>query len=369
MAQVTAREWLDKINVLNLRDTIKIMNVCGGHERALNQAGLRTLLPEKVELIPGPGCPVCICPEEAISTAIEIALNEPVIVVTFGDMLRVPINADKGKPRSLEQARALGGDIRPIASPLDARVIAQQHPDQKVLFFMAGFETTTAPTAALIAEGIPDNLLLLLAARRTWPAVAQLLNSNKPGFDALIAPGHVSAVMGGDEWRFVAKEHKLPVAIAGFDADSLLAAIYSVMLQKINSESFLDNCYPSIVKPAGNTTAQQLIDDVFDIVDSPWRGIGTIPSSGYALNKQYAAHDAHIYFKQYTAKHGQKFEMPPGCDCAQVVMGEIYPDQCRLYATACTPSSPIGPCMVSDEGACRIWWANGLHRSNKSKQA
>ena len=144
MNQVTAREWLDKIKALTLRNTIKIMNVCGGHERALNQAGLRTLLPEKIELIPGPGCPVCICPEEAIAMAIEIALNEPVIVVTFGDMLRVPVNpvnAIKGKPRSLEQARTLGGDIRPIASPLEARAIAQQHPDKQVLFFMAGFET------------------------------------------------------------------------------------------------------------------------------------------------------------------------------------------------------------------------------------
>ncbi len=372
MPTINAKQWLDRINALTIPDTIKIMNVCGGHERALNQAGLRTLLPENIELIPGPGCPVCICPKEAIELAIQIALNEAVIVATFGDMLRVPINAAKNAPRSLEQARTLGADIRPIASPIEARTLALQHPEQRVVFFMAGFETTTAPTAALIAEGIPDNLLLLLAARRTWPAVAQLLDSDNgnpnstPGFNALIAPGHVSAVMGSDEWRFVAEQHQLPVAVAGFDAESLLAAIYSVIIQTLNGETRLENCYPSIVKPAGNRTAQKLINQTLDIVASPWRGIGTIPASGYALNKSYRAHDAQIHFAQYANKKNSG-EMPPGCDCAQVVLGKCYPNQCRLYGTACTPATPIGPCMVSDEGACRIWWANGLHKQSAVK--
>ena len=368
MSTQHARQWLDKINAFTLPDTIKIMNVCGGHERALNQAGLRTLLPNNIELIPGPGCPVCICPEEAIAMTIEIAINQPVIVVTFGDMLRVPINAAKGKPRSLEQARALGADIRPIASPIEARALAQQHPEQTVVFFMAGFETTTAPTAAFIAEGIPDNLFLFLAARRTWPAVAQLLDCDTPGFNALIAPGHVSAVMGSDEWRFVAEQHQLPVAVAGFDAESLLAAIYSVIVQTLNHEAQLENCYPSVVKPAGNLIAQCLIDQTLDIVDSIWRGIGTIPASGYALNKDYSSHDANIHFAKYAVQSGHKREMPPGCDCASVVLGKCYPNQCRLYGTACTPSTPIGPCMVSDEGACRIWWANGLHKKSAVKQ-
>ncbi len=368
MSTTHAKQWLDKINALTIPDTIKIMNVCGGHERALNQAGLRTLLPENIELIPGPGCPVCICPEEAIELAIQIALNEAVIVATFGDMLRVPINAAKDAPRSLEQASALGANIRPIASPIEARALALQHPQQRVVFFMAGFETTTAPTAALIAEGIPDNLLLLLAARRTWPAVAQLLDSDTPGFNALIAPGHVSAVMGSDEWRFVAEQHQLPLAVAGFDAETLLAAIYSVITQLLDGEARLDNCYPAIVKPQGNRTAQRLINATLDIIDSPWRGIGMIPASGYALNETYQAHDAHTHFAQYAAERNHEREMPPGCDCAQVVLGKCYPNRCRLYGTACTPATPIGPCMVSDEGACRIWWANGLHKQSAVKQ-
>jgi len=366
MPASSAKMWLDRINSLPLRG-LKIMNVCGGHERALNQAGLRSLLPSNIELIPGPGCPVCICPEQSILMAIEIALNEHVIVATFGDMLRVPVNAARGAPRSLEQARALGADIRPVASPTEARTLALQHPDSVVLFFVAGFETTTAPTAALLAEGIPGNLLLLLAARRTWPAVAQLLNSGSPGFDALIAPGHVSAVMGSEEWRFVAEQHQLPVAVAGFDADSLLAAIYSVIIQHQNNKARLDNCYPSVVKPAGNPTAQRLISETLDIIDSPWRGIGTIPESGYALKKEFHAHDAHIQFARYSSIDNSS-EMPPGCDCAQVVLGKCYPNQCRLYGTACTPSSPIGPCMVSDEGACRIWWGSGLHKQAAVKQ-
>ena len=369
MSNQRARQLLDQINTLPPSDPLKIMNVCGGHERTINLAGLRSLLPDHLELIPGPGCPVCICPEETIAMAMAIALNEPVIVVAFGDMLRVPINTARGEPHSLEQARAAGANIRPIASPLEARAIALRHPTQQVVFFMAGFETTSAPTAALIAEGIPDNLLLLLAARRTWPAVAQLLNCDQPSFDALIAPGHVSAVMGSDEWRFVAEQHQLPVAVAGFDAASLLAAIFSVIQQAINGEATLVNSYPAVVTPAGNRHAQHLIDQTFTIVDSRWRGIGTIPASGYALKKRYRLHDAHIHFSKYSEQSHHKDEMPPGCDCAEVILGKAPPDHCPLYGTACTPSNPVGPCMVSDEGACRIWWSSGLHRQRRAKQA
>lgn len=365
-----AKNWLDRINALPLNNTIRIMNVCGGHERSLNQAGLRSLLPKYIELIPGPGCPVCVCPEEAISMAIELALNESVAIVTFGDMLRVPINrTQKSSPRSLEQARSAGGNIRAVASPIEARKLALNHPDRDVIFFVAGFETTTAPLAALISEGIPDNLFFLLAARRTWPAVAKLLDSGTPGFDALIAPGHVSTVMGSDEWRFVAEQHQLPVAVAGFEAASLLEAIYSVTCQYLNSEAMLINCYPDVVTAGGNRVAKKMMGQTLEIIDAPWRGIGTIMASGYSLNKNYQTHDARLRYSQHEMTDTSQNEMPPGCDCTQVVLGKRYPDQCRLYGTACTPSTPIGPCMVSDEGACRIWWANGLHRQREVKQA
>ena len=251
----SARDWLDRIRALDLREPVKIMNVCGGHERSIGQAGLRAALPEMIELIPGPGCPVCICPEEAVHEAIRLALTEPVTLVTFGDMLRVPVNVPKGDIRSLDQARAAGGDIRPIASPLDAVRIARSMPDRDVVFFAAGFETTTAPVAAMLAQGVPDNLSVLLAGRLTWPAVAMLLDTGRAAFNALIAPGHVSTVMGPEEWQFVPEQHGIPSAVAGFTSESLLAAIYSVLRQRQEGGCFLDNCYPELVRPGGNATA------------------------------------------------------------------------------------------------------------------
>ena len=360
--------WLTKINQL-MEDkqtqkkldgqNIKIMNVCGGHERSISMAGLRQALHKQIELIPGPGCPVCVCPEEDIYQAIQLALHEDIILVAFGDMLRVPVNVGKKHIRSLQEAKVAGADIRPIASPLEARQIALDNPVKKVVFFVAGFETTTAPVAGLIAEAIPDNLSFLFAARLTWPAVAALLDSETPGFDALVAPGHVATVMGAKEWQFVVDKHHLPTAVAGFTSLSLLTAFYSVLRQKLEDDLFLDNCYPQVVKSEGNKTAQQQLYQCMDIVDANWRGVGIIPNSGFDLKEQYQAHNARYQFPDYQEQARKHIgEMPPGCDCASVVLGKKYPNQCKLFATACTPREPIGPCMVSDEGACRIWWTH-----------
>ena len=359
-----AKFWLDRLRDLNDGRPVRIMNVCGGHERAISIAGLRTAIPENIELVPGPGCPVCICPEEDVFEAIQLALNEDVILVAFGDMLRVPVNVPKREPRSLEQARAAGGDIRPIASPGEAVRIAQQNPDRQVVFFAAGFETTTAPVAAMLAEGAPDNLLLLLSGRLTWPAVAMLLESETPGFDALIAPGHVSTVMGPEEWEFVSARHRIPAAIAGFRADTLLAAMVSVLRQRRDGRVALENCYPEVVRPGGNPVARQQLQTVMQVGDANWRGIGTIPDSGYSLREAFARHDARLTFQSYADDSRKRVgEMPPGCDCARVVLGKIYPNECRLYGRACLPRKPVGPCMVSDEGACRIWWAAGCREN------
>jgi len=205
---------------------------------------------------------------------------------------------------------------------------------------------------------------VLLSGRLTWPAVAMLLDTEEAGFDALIAPGHVSTVMGADEWQFVVDKHHMPAAVAGFTPESLLAAMYSALRQKIEQRPFLDNCYPEVVSGQGNRTAQKHLDAVMDIVDANWRGVGVIPGSGYALNQAYAGHDARRRFPGYADNARKRAgQMPPGCDCARVVLGKIYPNQCRLYGKACTPRTPIGPCMVSDEGACRIWWAGGIRES------
>lgn len=364
-----ALNWLEDIKNLLAKNhkalaKIRIMNVCGGHERSITMAGLRSALPNNIELIPGPGCPVCVCPEEDIYEAIQIALNENIILVAFGDMLRVPVNVEKSKARSLEQAKAQGADIRAIASPMEAVQIAKQNPQIPVVFFSAGFETTISPVAAMLAQGVPDNLSVLLSGRLTWPAVSMLLQSGEAGFDALVAPGHVATVMGANEWQFVIDEHATPSAIAGFTPESLLAAIYSVTRQKLENNLFLDNCYPELVKPEGNLGAKKYLAKVMDVVDSNWRGIGVIPKSGFQLNDAYSAYDARKIYTNYTNDARKRAgEMPPGCDCANVVLGKKYPNQCKLYGKACKPRSPIGPCMVSDEGACRIWWAGGVREN------
>ncbi len=362
--QASARQWLEDIRRLKLPEKIRIMNVCGGHERSITMAGLRGALPDEIELIPGPGCPVCVCPEEDVYEAIQIALHEDVILAAFGDMLRVPVNVPKNEPRSLEQARGRGADIRPVASPMEAVELGNDNPDKPVVFFATGFETTTTPIAAMLAQGVPDNLFVLLSGRLTWPAVNMLLNSGKPGFDALIAPGHVATVMGSNEWKFVVDRHQIPTAIAGFTPASLLAATYSVLRQHLENKLFLDNCYPQLVQEEGNRSAKKLLNKVMNVVDANWRGIGLIPDSGFVLNVAYSDHDARRYFPAYADDARRRAgEMPSGCDCARVVLGKIYPNQCRLYGKACTPRNPVGPCMVSDEGACRIWWAGGVREN------
>lgn len=369
MSQHDARYWLKQIHQLPITEPVKVMNVCGGHERSITTAGIRSLLPQLVELVPGPGCPVCICPEEDIYHAIQLVLKHEIILVAFGDMLRVPVNAPKKEPRTLQQAAAQGARISPIATPMEAVSIAVQNPQQTVVFFAAGFETTTAPVAAMVAQGLPDNLLLLLSGRLTWPAVAMLLDSEEPGFDALIAPGHVATVMGPEEWQFVIDKHRLPVAVAGFEPVSVLAGLYSVLRQKIENNLFLDNCYAEVAHAGGNTGAQHILSRTLDIVDSQWRGVGNIARSGYALKNEYAAHNADIQFPRDTDNHRKRIgEMPAGCDCAKVVLGKIYPDQCRLFGEACHPRHPIGPCMVSDEGACRIWWSGGIKQARPSSE-
>ncbi|MGB5305021.1 MAG: hydrogenase formation protein HypD [Gammaproteobacteria bacterium] len=362
----TAADWLDRIRALPRQETVKIMNVCGGHERSITMSGLRTALPDYIELIPGPGCPVCICPEEDVFEAIQLALNEDIILTAFGDMLRVPVNAPRKDARTLEQARAMGADIRPIASPAEAVACARANPAKAVVFFAAGFETTTAPVAAMLVEGVPDNLFVLLSGRLTWPAVAMLLDSGTPGFDALVAPGHVSTIMGPEEWQFVVDQHRIPAAVAGFTPESLLAAIYSTLRQLQEDRCFLDNCYPELVQPGGNPAARRQLRTALDVAAANWRGVGVIPDSGFAINTAYQARDARRQFPSYADDARKRVgEMPPGCDCASVVLGKIYPNECRLFGVACQPRHPIGPCMVSDEGACRIWWSGGMREPVK----
>ena len=368
---ITGVEWLARITDLVPDRPFRLLNVCGGHERSISEAGLRAALPKSIELIPGPGCPVCVCPEEDLYDAIQLASSGSATVVAFGDMLGVPVNAPRSEFRTLEQARAGGADVRPVASPLQAVAIARAEPGQPVVFFAAGFETTMAPVAAKLAEGVPDNFSVLLAGRRTWPAVAHLLATGEAKFDALIAPGHVATIMGAEEWRFVVDSHSIPTAIAGFHPESLLAATHAVLAQYKQGHVALENHYPELVEPEGNSMARTTLSQVFDVIDANWRGIGVIPESGYTFNPDFARFDARNVFALTRDETRKRLgEMPAGCDCARVVLGQIYPNQCRLFGAGCNPESPVGPCMVSDEGACRIWWSNGIrtgqsHRSSR----
>ena len=335
---------------------LRVLNVCGGHERALTDAGLRSLLPPWLQLVPGPGCPVCVCPEEAIAAAIQMALDHPLTLLAFGDMLRVPVSGS-AQISTLLAARAAGADVRAIASPLEALSIARSLASRPVVFFVAGFETTLAPVAAMLAGPLPENLFLLLAGRRTWPAVAHLLQAAPQAFDALIAPGHVAAVMGAAEWQFVASQYQRPVAVAGFDAASLLLALRQLLHRLQQGQADLDNAYPEVVSANGNPRARALLDQAFCSVDAHWRGIGMLPASGFALQPHYQRHDALARFP--VAARPAARDMPPGCDCADVLLARKLPSECRLYGRGCTPDHPIGPCMVSDEGACHIWWQAG----------
>ncbi len=372
---MSARQWLDRIKRFTAPQTpFNLLNVCGGHERSISQAGLRSILPDWLKLIPGPGCPVCVCPEADIALAMTIALKEPVTLLAFGDMLRVPVNSAAlagllpKHIRSLENAKAEGADIRPIASPLDVKAIAKQSPNKKIVFFAAGFETTMAPVAALISEtfqgSLPNNISFLISGRRTWPAVKQLLDDPRSApIHGMVAPGHVATVMGAKEWQFIPRDYQLPCAIAGFHSESLLEAFYSVLQQTEIKSPALQNCYPQAVETEGNKLAQQILKQCFRVCEARWRGIGTIEQSGYRLAPELQAVDAHQQFSEHTQAIQDAFsrdDMPKSCRCADVVMARLLPDQCPLYGKSCVPREPVGPCMVSDEGACRIWWNAGI---------
>lgn len=354
--------WLDKIHaVQEPANSLRIMNVCGGHERTISRAGLRKALPAWLQLIPGPGCPVCVCPEEDIRAAIQLAQRDDVILAAFGDMLRVPCNAPKRQLRSLQEAQALGAHVVAIASPAEVLELAKTNPRKNIVFFAAGFETTAAPLAALLSAHLPNNLQVLLSLRQTWPAVAHLLDSGEIAFDALIAPGHVATVMGAEQWRFIPERHALPTAVAGFTPALLLQAIHSVLAQHLENRPTLDNCYPQSVKPDGNPRARQLLAETFEIENANWRGIGVLPQSGFGCKSHLAHCDARLYYPEvFQEVNRTQTDMPAGCDCAAVILGKITPPQCKLYGTGCKPANPIGPCMVSEEGSCRIWWSSGV---------
>lgn len=327
---------------------LKIMHVCGSHEHSVQRWGIRSMLPEGLEIFSGPGCPVCICPAFEVRDAITLA-KQGVIIATYGDMLRVPTPYG-----TLADTNASGADVRVIYGPMDAVRIASENPDREVVFFSVGFETTTAPAAGLVAAGgLPENFSLLTSHRLTPPAMELLLGIGDVHIDGFIAPGHVSVIIGSEAWGVFPRAYHMPVVVAGFEPESLLLGLLLIIRQIKKGAAQLENAYPQVVRPEGNPAALNAIKSSFDVVPAWWRGIGRVPRSGLALKQRFSKLDARKRFG--LSAQPERTELPPGCSCHLVMLGKIYPNECPMFNKKCTPATPYGPCMVSQEGTCLIW--------------
>lgn len=330
---------------------VKFCHVCGTHEWTITHYGLRTLLPKNVNVIAGPGCPVCILPAAEIDEAIALALRG-VTVLTFGDVIRVP-----GSETSLYEARASGGDVRVIYSVSDAVRMAKKETDKDFVFFAIGFETTAPATAVEILNKPPENLSFLISHRLIPPAMELLLGVGDLQIDGFIAPGHVSTIIGMKPYHIFPEAYHMPTIVAGFEPLDVLFAISMLLRQIRDRDAKLENEYKRSVTWEGNIKAQQAIEKVFRIVSGRWRGLGRVPSSALALRKEFASYDAR---KKYDINIEHSRDLLPGCLCHLVMIGKISPSECPLFMKTCTPASPKGACMVSVEGTCRIWAKHGV---------
>lgn len=330
-----------------------LMEVCGTHTMTARRAGIHGLLPDGVELLSGPGCPVCVTPIDFIDHAVAMTREAGVIVTSYGDLLKVP-----GSTTSLEGARAMGGDVRVVYSAIDALELARTHPTKTVVFLGVGFETTAPTTAAAILEAATQkvsNFTVLCAHRVIPPALEALLA--KPAddeaaddfrIDGFLAPGHVSTIIGLEPYRFIAETHRRPVVVAGFSPEDMLLGIEWILRQLSEKRAEIENSYPRVVRPEGNPTAVALLEKIFEPVDSQWRGLGGLPASGLELRSEFSLHDA----KTRVVVDVEPAQEPHGCRCGQILRGVTQPEHCPLFATKCTPLRPVGACMVSSEGAC-----------------
>jgi hydrogenase expression/formation protein HypD len=346
--------------------SVRLMEVCGTHTMTAFRSGLRSLLPPKVALLSGPGCPVCVTPDDFVDRAIAIARRPDVIITTFGDLLRVP-----GTESSLERERARGADIRVVYSALDALALAKKQPDRKIVFLGVGFETTAPTVAWAIRKAARDGLgnFLVLSAHRTMPpAMAALLRGGEVAIDGFLCPGHVSAIIGMRPYAFISRDFFLPCVVAGFEADDMLAAIEMLLKQVAEGRAQVENQYTRGVSAGGNPEAQAIMAEVFEPCDAEWRGLGMIPLSGLGIREAYRAHDAQavLALQQVPTARLELAYQPcaksakrSACLCGDVLRGAKLPTACTLFRTACTPETPVGACMVSSEGACAAYYRYG----------
>jgi hydrogenase expression/formation protein HypD len=349
-----ARALVSEIGRTAKRPSV-LMEICGGQTHTLMRYGIDELLPPSVEVVHGPGCPVCVTPVEIIDKAVAIASTPGVTLVSYGDMLRVP-----GSQSDLFHVKAAGGDIRIVYSPMDALRIARQHPERRVVFFAVGFETTAPANAMSVwqakREGLA-NFSILVSHVLVPPAIRLLLDSPANRVQGFIAPGHVCTVMGYTEYEELAAQYRMPFVVGGFEPLDLLEAILMLVRQLEEGRAEVENQYVRSVTRAGNLPAQARVLEVFEVSGRKWRGIGEIPRSGYRLRPEYAAFDAEKVFGVET----RSVEEPAECIAAQVLQGLAKPVDCSAFGTRCTPASPLGAPMVSSEGACAAYYQYRRH--------
>jgi hydrogenase expression/formation protein HypD len=334
----------------------KIMEVCGSHTVAIAKSGVRELLPENIQLVSGPGCPVCVTDNSDIDRFLDLARNPQVIITTFGDMVRVP-----GSKTSLQEVRAEGGDIRIIYSTTDALEIARQNPDKEVVFLGVGFETTTPTVAVSIETALREGIAnySVFAMHKLVPPVLELLVKDPElHLDGFINPGHVCSVLGTEPFEFMAQTYGKPSVVAGFEALDILDAIWLLLKQRAENRSEVEIQYFRVVKREGNPKAVEYMNKYFQTADVFWRGMGLIPQSGLKLRPEYTSYDAEVKFNLPEPLEGKT----PGCLCGEILKGRLLPNACPLFGKTCNPLKPIGPCMVSSEGSCAAYYRYSRRR-------
>ena len=326
----------------------KLMEVCGTHTHAIARAGIRSVLPPGVELLSGPGCPVCVTPAEMIDRVLDLAMEPGVILTSYGDMLRVPGSVPGD---SLQRRRALGARVEIVYSPVDAVQIAKENPNKEVVFLGVGFETTAPGTAAALlsaAEEEVRNFSLWSMLKRVEPALRALLAAEDFAVDGFLCPGHVATVIGAEGFRYLPEEYRMPAVVAGFEPEDILLAVYHLLRQLKDGSPRLENDYPRAVSREGNRLAQTMMARCFAPRTDLWRGLGQIPDSGLGLRAELKEFDAERRFGMEALPQAK----PTACRCGEVITGRLSPALCPLFGRRCTPEDPVGPCMVSSEGAC-----------------
>ncbi len=336
---------------------LQVMEVCGGHTHTIFRYGLKDLLPQSIEFVHGPGCPVCVLPMGRVDDCVAIAEHPQVIMTTFGDAMRVP-----GSRKSLLQAKADGADVRTVYSPLDALKLAQKHPDKDVVFFGLGFETTMPSTAMTVlqAEALGVRNFSLFCNHITIiPTVKAILDSPDLQIDGFLGPGHVSMVIGTRPYDFIAEQYQRPLVVAGFEPLDILQSLWMVLKQIDEGRCEVENEFSRAVTRDGNAKAQNLVSEMFELRRAfEWRGLGDVPYSALAIRAEYAAWDAEKKFALQTKKVADN----KACECGAILRGVKHPRDCKLFGTVCTPENPVGSCMVSSEGACAAHYSYGRYK-------